>query len=79
MQTGMFGHQSVDKYENIYEIDLVITPDIAMRLSWDGDPSTEMIYLYRDGRCRADIPEHLHAYLNRLALLAQVRQMRDCQ
>ena len=76
-QTSLSSEKDLSKEEDQYEIDLEITPDIATRLSWDGDSCTDVIYLYRDGYCRADVPDHLHAYLNRLALLAQLRLQRD--
>lgn len=50
-----------------------ITPDIARRLSWLGDDSIERIALYDGSENMLEHPDHLAAYVERLALLMTIR------
>lgn len=50
-----------------------ITPATARKLSCDGSPDTEEIYLYNDGCNPIKGKRHMAVYLNKLELLAKMQ------
>ncbi|MEH2162631.1 MAG: hypothetical protein V7K38_16690 [Nostoc sp.] len=45
----------------------------AGKLSWNGDSSTDKIYLYNDGCVPTKSPEHMKNYLKRLEIFAKLK------
>ena len=49
-----------------------LTVSTAKKLSWNGDPNVERVYLYADGCVPTAGPAKMSAYLARLAVLANL-------
>ncbi|MEZ2236966.1 hypothetical protein [Microcoleus sp.] len=45
----------------------------AAKLSFEGDPNTDRIYLYNDGCVPTQSAEHMKNYLERLKILAKLK------
>lgn len=56
---------------------LRIRPATAAKLSFKGDPNVNAIFLYSDGSVPTQSAAHMRAYLERLALLAKLRIVRE--
>lgn len=52
---------------------LNITAEVATAMSWNGDAGVDRIYFYNDGCVPTASPEKMQAYLQRLAVFAQLR------
>jgi hypothetical protein len=50
-----------------------IGPVTAAKLSFEGDPNTDRIYLYNDGCVPTQSAEHMKNYLERLKILAKLK------
>ena len=70
---GVQTYDHVDYENHPSAVRLPITPAIAKSLSWEGSDVTDEIYLYDNNDSPTENPEHLSAYLERLAILMKLR------
>lgn len=50
-----------------------ITPELAVKISWNESPNTDKIFLYNDKTNPVSSDENMEAYLAKLAILATLK------
>lgn len=58
-------------------VKLRMRPATAAKLSFKGDPDVNSIFLYSDGSVPTRSAAHMRSYLEKLALLAKLRILRE--
>lgn len=70
---GWQGREWVDYGTHPSAAKLRVTAATARKLSYEGSPATDVIYLYNDGCVPTRSAANMRAYLERLAVLMKLR------